>query len=367
MEELNATYGAILIDAEVFIRNGLRLEKGLLRKLYQFKKSPVTFLFPDVIKNEVKNSRAALEKSLNDAGDHLFFEGSDLNDAKQILIDSQEIEGLAESRLANFIAETGALVLDCGKYVSVKDLLCRYFSASPPFAKKGKKKHEFPDAIALMAVEAWAKENDVVVLAVTKDGDWKQYCDCSEKIDYREEIADALAIFNSTNAPYALLLNLEKALVDGEATHFLAGIELQLEYALSDLTPAQEAESSFSWEPEGCYGSFKEFYLVNDNFRIIDQGEDWVVLEAIAVITIEAEGEFSFSVYDSIDKDDVYLGSLIAKTTEEFESEILITVVGNLEGPIEELSIDEVEVVNSIGIIDFGLVEPDFGDPDYDE
>ena len=180
MNEIDEKYGAILVDTSIFIGNGLRLEKGLLGKLTQFKKSPIVYLLPDVIKNEIKShlenkikvSSAALEKALNDAGDHLFFGDSELNDAKETLIHNKEIDGLAESRVDNFIESSGALVLETGNYVSVSEVLSNYFSNKPPFAETGKKKSEFPDAIVLMAVEAWAEEQDISVLAVAKDGDW---------------------------------------------------------------------------------------------------------------------------------------------------------------------------------------------------
>ena len=55
MTEEETEYGAILVDTSIFDRNGLRLEKGLLGKMAQFKKSPIEFLLPDVIKNEVKS------------------------------------------------------------------------------------------------------------------------------------------------------------------------------------------------------------------------------------------------------------------------------------------------------------------------
>lgn len=367
MEELGKEYGAILVDTSIFDGHALKLEKGLLGKLAQFKNSPIEFLLPDVIKNEVKShleskikiSRAALEKALNEAGDHLFFEGSELNDAKKILIDSKEIEGLAESRVENFIESTGSLVLETGNYVSVSELLSKYFSNKPPFAETGKKKNEFPDAIVLMAVEAWAKQNNVTVLAVAKDGDWQKYCEDSERIDYQEDFSLGLEYFNRTNAPYALLANLDNALNCGEAGTFLDAIGAGLESVFDGFTPDQEADSYLYWEPEGSNGWFKNFELVNHEFRIIDKDEDWVVLEALANITVEAEGEFSLSVYDSVDRDNIYMGGITVTATEDFESEILITISGNLDGPIDELTIDEVEVVSPIRSINFGTLEPD--------
>jgi len=48
-------YGAILVDTSIFDAHGLKLEKGLLGKLYQFKDSGIQYLLPDVIKSEVQS------------------------------------------------------------------------------------------------------------------------------------------------------------------------------------------------------------------------------------------------------------------------------------------------------------------------
>lgn len=370
MIDQDKDYGALLVDTSIFDANGLRLEKGLLGKLSQFKRSPTEYLFPDVVKNEVKNhledrirkSRAALEKALNDAGDHLFFEGSELNDAKHRLIEGKEIEGLSESRISQFIDITGALVLETGNFVSVKDVLDQYFSVSPPFAESGKKKNEFPDAIVLLAVEAWANEQDVNVLAVAKDGDWERYCERSARIDFGNDFSKALSHFNQVNAPYALVAALEAAVQAGSADEFKQEISGHLESYFDGFTPDQDAESQFYWEPEGSHGWFKEFEFSSEEFRVVDRDEEWVVLETYVSIKVGAEGEFSLSVYDSIDKDHVPLDSVTVEAEEEFETPILITLYGNLDGPIGELEIEEVEVVEPIGTIHFGTLEPDFGD-----
>jgi hypothetical protein len=367
-------YDALLVDTSIYDANALRLEKGLLGKLAQFRKSPIDLLMPDVIRNEVrahleqkiKAARSALEKSLNDAGDHLFFDGSALNDAKKILIDSKEIEGLADSRLENFVARTGALTLECGHHVSVSSLLNQYFSNSPPFAETGKKKNEFPDAIVLMAVESWATSENKYVLAVAKDGDWAKFCGTSGRVDHVEDLGAALDVFNKETAPYALLANLEYALDTDTAQTFLSGIEDGLTRALDGFTPDQEADSHLYWEPDGSHGWFKEFHLMGNEFRIVDKDEDWIVLEATASITVEAEGDFSLAQYDSVDRDYVPMGSVTATAEEEFESEILITVTGDLNGSLDQLTVDEVEIVSPITSVDFGTIEPDYGPDEFD-
>ena len=364
----NLEYDALLIDTSIFIGNGLRLEKGLLGKLTQFKKSHVKLLMPDVIFGEVKThleqkiraSKSALEKSINDAGDHLFFDGSTLNEAKTLLLENNEIEGLAKTRLDNFIENTGSLLIECGDYLSVSNLLKKYFSNEAPFSESGKKKSEFPDAIVLMAVEEWAEKNSKSVLAIAKDDDWIRFCESSKNIDCIDELSDGLALFNKANARYTFLSKLELALENEVAESFLDNIAVCLESVLDGFTPNQDAESYLFWEPEGSNGWFKSFYLTSNDLRIIEIEEEYVVLECKAAITVEVEGNFSLSAHDSIDHDYVRIGSVTATVEEEFESEILITIVGNLEGPIEELIIEDVEIVSPIDRIHFGSLEPNF-------
>ncbi len=370
----NEEYGAILVDTSIFDAHGLKLEKGLLGKLSQFKDSDIDYLLPDVIKGEVKShlekkvksARASLEKALNDAGEHLFFEGSELNDAKSILIDSNEIEGIAASRVDKFIANSGALVLECGEYVSVSELLQQYFQNEPPFAETGKKKNEFPDAIVLLATEAWAEENSIRVLAVARDGDWKNYCEASDNIDYTEDFADALSRFNKAAPPFAFLSLLIEKLEqeDDDAAGFVEKIHTGVASYFDGFTPDQEADSFHYWEPDGCHGWLNDFELADTNFKIVDHAEDYIVLEVSANITVEVEGEFSLSQYDSIDRDHVYIGGVTATVEEEFTSEILITVCGDLTGSLSDLDVEDIEVVNPITSVDFGTLEPDYREYD---
>jgi hypothetical protein len=59
--------------------------------------------------------------------------------------------------------------------VSIDSLAKAYFSQSPPFGG-GDKKAEFPDAISMMALEAWTKKNSEKLLVVSRDDDVKQFC-----------------------------------------------------------------------------------------------------------------------------------------------------------------------------------------------
>lgn len=372
MTDTKPNYSAILLDTSIFDANGLRLEKGLLSKLKQFAKSPVDFLMPDVIYGEVRAhleqkiraARSTLEKAINDAGDHIFFEGDELTKAKTLLLDSKRIEGLAEARLDAFLNETNAISIECGQFLNVSELLERYFAGMAPFSETGKKKNEFPDAIVLMAVEEWASKNEKFVLAIAQDDDWSRYCESSSKIDCITSLSDGLALFHQATVPYTFLSKLEEMLDAGTASTFVDAVGTQLENELDGFTPDQDAESYFFWEPEGSNGWFKSFGFITNKLEIIDSDDEYIVIKALASISVEAEGEFSLSVHDSIDGDYIAIDSITATAEKEFESEILITLVGDLDGPIEDLSVDAVEIINPIKTIHFGTLEPDFSDPD---
>ena len=80
-----------------------------------------------------------------------------------------------------------------------------------------------------------------------------------------------------------------------------------------------------------------------------------------ASISVEVEGEFSLSHYDSIDRDYVGIGGVTTTTEAQFNTEILVTICGDLNGDLSDLEIEEVEVVNPITSVDFGTLEPDYG------
>jgi hypothetical protein len=119
---------------------------------------------------------------------------------------------------------------------------------------------------------------------------------------------------------------------------------------------------TFYWEPEGADGWFKSFIFTDLEFFVIDTDEDWVVIEARAEITVESEGVFSLAVHDSIDRDYVNLGSVTANAETAFQSQILITILGDLNGDINKLEIDDIEIVDPIGTVDFGTLKIDHGD-----
>ena len=356
-DEDSSKYDALLIDTSIFERLGLRLEQGLLGSLTQFKDSKYIYILPDVIKSEIsshlerhiKTARLSLEKSLREASEHLFFDGSALTEAKEILISDEIIESLATKRLDSFIEKTGALVIHSENHVSLSKILEKYFSNCPPFAETGKKKNEFPDAITLFAVEGWALSNGYQVLAVADDKDWESFCDTSRFLTYEKDLATALAQLNRSDPKmvFDLLVNLNQTLIDNKAPEFIEKIECSLEFELEKYTPYQEADAFHYWEADGCSAKLSSFEFQSYEFRVIVRKPEYVVLEADAIISIKVTGEFSLSGEDPYDGDYVSHGGISKCVEVEFESKVLITISGDLNGDINYLDIHETEILTS--------------------
>ena len=360
-------FDAILIDTSIYERNGLKLDKGLLKALYQLKRSPIDLLLPDVIFNELKhhlekkfNEIHNLSKVISDFKDYALIDQTGL-DTLENLKNSINIKNIVQEKMHTFTVNTGAVAIECGQFVNITEILEKYFSAVPPFAKEGKKKSEFPDAITLNAVEKWAETKSAKVLAIAVDPDWKTYCEQSPHIEYQEDLADVLAELNALNAPYVVLDQIE-SLISTNDSGFNTQIAQYITQELEDFTPDQDAESYLYWEPEWITVYFESFSFRSHECRIIEADENQIIIEADVNILINAEGEFSLSVYDSIDKDYVGLSSVTSDVETDFDSKILLTFEGEVttQQTLDNLELTDIEILNKPRVIHFGVLEPDF-------
>lgn len=358
-------YDAIVIDTSIFIANGLKLEKGALDKMNQFKNSKIKYILPTVIKDELKNKlinkaklvRSSLDKSIKDANDYLFLVGSELDREKINLIEESLIDKIVTERIQKFIDNTGALVLDCGEYASISEVLDRYFKNLPPFKETGNKKNEFPDAIALIAVNKWAEKNAKEVLIVSKDKDWEEFCPEHNFLGYENDLVEALNLFhNEIN----LTDKISKYITDDKLSVFLDKIKSRLSDIINDLSPDINVESSHYWELDYCTNQLLDVSFSNNIVTIADKNEDTITIGFNMNISVDFEGEFSFSYEDLVDKDYVKIGSFTKNKTENFISKVLVTISNydNLEP--SEFIIEDVEIVNRIDAVYFGWIEPSY-------
>jgi hypothetical protein len=94
--------------------------------------------------------------------------------------------------------------------------------------------------LALLSLEAWAAENDTIMLLVSRDEDWKSFADASERLICVNDLATALNWFNSKSRFAA-----ERAvglLRNGEAPNFGTAVETALESFLETFDPGSRLD-----------------------------------------------------------------------------------------------------------------------------
>lgn len=227
--------------------------------------------------------------------------------------------------------------------VNIKDVFDKYFTDKFPFSK-GEKKHEFPDAFALLSVETWCKENNKNCYVFSHDKDllgynseqliivksYEEYLD--KKLQSIEEIA------KRTNR-----LKMAKALVEGKKAELEAEIEKWIEESLQD-------ESTFL-----NYVNYVEIHNIDisdysaeiQELQFTNVNESTVFIEAWVEIyydvSIEIDDE-SQGYYDSEDKEWIFLNT----STEVVEETKNIAVQIKVEVPPagEEFTFVEITDIN---------------------
>ena len=373
-------FGAITLDTSIFDAQGLKLESGLLKQLEQFRYSSTKLVISEIVKEEIlshliektKDAKREIEKSLKQARDYWQVEEHEIEEIKKQVFGNREVLEVVTERFNQFVEATSLEVVEAQDYLIVSDLIQKYFKSEPPFSETGKKKNEFPDAIALISLEAWVTKNKTKVIVVTSDNDWKSFCKSSEQLCASDDFAGALGLFQLQDAD-DICKYLSEKYESGDLENVKEAIFNALEYKIYDydFNIYPEAESPYRYEEEITEIKVNEFQLKllespNIVFRPINFDDDSLTVEARLSVDINVECSFSFSVYDSIDKEDVGIGGNTVNIQADLEVEVLITFVGNLSKIGAEVEVDDVEIEVKTPTIDFGFVKPDWGDG-YDD
>ncbi|HJS10187.1 PIN domain-containing protein [Sphingopyxis sp.] len=369
-------YDAFTIDTNIADEASLNLTGGLLGQLTQFKDGQIEVVLSEIVVREmlkhlvdqVKKTHDTLVSAASRAENVRLVEGAAADGLNAIIEGLGEPKKIASKRLSDYFEAVGAELIPSA-LASVEDLVRGYFGASAPFEAAGAKKNEFPDAIALLSIEAWAKAAGKKVLAVSKDKGWIAFAEKSEWIDVERDFGKALAIVQGHVAEAdervaAFLAALEA----GGLPDLAEETERRLSDAVSDWNFMAEGSSAYSFEADIAELQFGEYALKNIDgeydFAIVRLGSNQVAVRIAASISATALADFSLSIYDSIDKDYVGMGGMSAEREIEFDGAFLLTLTGDLAGPADELGVEGVELVDAVRQVDFGDISPDYTDVD---
>lgn len=366
-------YGAITLDTSIFEQKGLKLESGILKTLEQFHGMPSHLVLSEIIIREVhahlkkkaNEARSQVIKAIRESGASLSVTEENIGIALEAIVPKDDDNEVAEKRIKSFLERTGAEIVPATGRVELDQIIKKYFESEPPFSESGKKKSEFPDAIALMSLESWAKENNTKILVVAKDGDWEKFSEQSEYIDVIEDLAEAISKFQPHSKATDFCKNIASTLTNGEPKRLYEIISQYLTDAVGEIDLYPDASSQFFYEPDYVEVMLNDFEFVTDQdgyalLQPIQGQNETLIVEAKIYVTAQANTTFSLSVRDSIDKDYVPIGDASASTVVEFESEVLLTFEGDFNGDPEDIELTGFELLSYPSEADFGDIEPDW-------
>jgi hypothetical protein len=361
---------AITLDTSVFDGNGNRFEHGLLPRLAQFNATDVSLVLSDVIAGEVcrhvtheaAEARSKVKAALKEVGKAWQVSNGQRDEALELLFGKELPEALALRRFNAFVDAVGAGIIESGRRVDVARMLNDYFSSTPPFGKSALKKNEFPDAIALQALASWAAEQDTVLLAVSRDADWKKFAKTSEHLVVIEDLAQALGYFHQ-NANVACARLVER--VANGQLDLIDTIREVIEGEVDRSVFIPEMESAYNFDADVSESVVKSVALdpiayLAGPFSVVDKpSETELVVEAEVDVEIEVVADITFSVRDSTDGDRVPIGSARSKATKNLTFNVLLTFEGDLAA---DAQLTDAEVwakgKNRNITVDFGEVSP---------
>ncbi|MFH1813892.1 MAG: PIN domain-containing protein [Pseudomonadota bacterium] len=374
MPDFEVDYGALTLDTSVFDNHGIAIEKGLFRQLHQFKDSPVRFILSDIVYREVrkhllektKDARGKVAAAVRAASAQQLANEHDIAKASEMISPTRSADvDIVDKRLTDFFEATDAKLVESSEHVSIAQLLGMYFESQAPFEGAGDKKSEFPDALALLALEAWAEHNSLNVLAVSTDKGWKSFAKNHLRIHVVDSLSDAISLFQPHHAAKDVVAELQTAISSGNESPILDEIARAVANSIDSAEIHADASSVYYFEEDVLYAAYLSHRFVVDDkgtpeVSLIRVDSEGVVVQVSALVKCDVHGTFSLSTWDSIDKEYIGIGSTSSTQTETYQTDILVTLTGKFPAPLASLEIEEIEVLDTVSHVDFGDLEPDW-------
>jgi hypothetical protein len=351
---------AISIDTAIFDGLQGQFDNAVLKRLDQFRANDVRVVFSEIVVREIKRhvalaakeTQRALKSALRQHVNRWKLPSP--NDAGDPLAIKADTDDLASAQFNRFLETVnGEIAPAMGNPELTAEVLNRYFSAVPPFGDSGKRKHEFPDAFALLSLEALAREEGKLMLCVSPDKGWQDFASQSEHLVCVKKLQDALSYFN--DAYQALAEEVVSTWRESEGGDFIDEVDRAFEYRLDDLNfdATADADVDFETEPTEAALQFVNQQTIGPPTAIAaDAGTITFTVSVEALVQFSAL--FYFFVIDGIDKDQVSLGSEDATVEKTIHFDLTVTADRQLD---DEPIFYEVEVANRPFNVDFGYVE----------
>ncbi|CAN7401531.1 PIN domain-containing protein [Rhizobium sp. LjRoot254] len=364
----DGSISAVTVDTAIFDQYGCKLNHPVLARLDQVKKGGVRLVLSNVVLNEVTKhiaeGAADTARTLRSAlkqHERRWQLGKNLDDAIEEFQLAVDPVVLASEQIIAYVEAVGAeLIPGEGNGDLAAEVLRRYFIADPPFEKSEKKKHEFPDAFALLSLEQSAKERQTTFLCVSPDRGWAAFAEKSDHLVVFPKLDVVLSWFNDPGRHVAdrvigIWKNRQPANLTQEISaafeNFLDGLRFDVR---------GHGPLDYEAEPIGAVLQYIDLDQIGQPSVLLeDEDEVDFVVSVVAVVGFEAQ--FDFYVYDSSDDENVNVGTEIQYAEDALLFEVNLVVSRKVDG--EQLEVLFASISSPRIIVDFGYVDP-FKDED---
>jgi hypothetical protein len=357
----------ITVDTSIFDEKGRTLTKGMFSQLRQFGRHPATLVISDVVLKEMnkhlfeqlRSAKAKFSPDLVTAWESLGLDKSDVQKLLSKIKEGPSVEEIAKEQFEDFLNESATEILQAKDYVPIDDLLEMYFQRKPPFEESNVKKSEFPDAIALQTLEAWAGKHGRNLLVVSKDKDWKSFCSKSKSLHLVSDLATALELLQTPDEVVkSMLRRVFEELQDPEQhlhatmTEFVSDIDWSEHITL-------EADSQFHYEQEEIIVeevSKIVFPSLPEEIKLTELNDGEIRVTFTAQADIRFIAHFSFRKWDSIDREYLSMGSGNFELSASLEFDIIL-ILPIANGAFNDISMDaDIDGIS----LELGEIEPDW-------
>lgn len=360
------------LDTDVIQAAGYNFGKGALNQLPKQLPAAMRLQLAPIVLHEVVGHRMAsvgeaAEKftaSVNKLGrlTGLDFSPASTNFAQLNVLAASKDK--FENEVREYVAECGGQILHL-KDVDPTSLFDKYFGGKPPFGAKAIKKHEFPDAAALLLLEKYATDSGNKGILASKDGGWKSFAEQSAHLYCVSSLEELAALFKASGAHAQAVKDKIAAAVHDEDS----AVREQLTESLvshvsnSDWSADELFSASQRIEAEVYDAQLDSYTIAQDSLNVWQVDEEpttWVV-ELTANVQVTVEVSVRFYVWDSIDREEVSVGGQTYSFTQQIDVDAFLSCSNvQVDGDPEDWDID-IEIGTSRYGVEAGEVELDFG------
>jgi hypothetical protein len=214
-------------------------------------------------------------------------------------------------------------------------------------------------------VKEYAKAKGKLVICVAQDKAWKDFAAKSDHLVTVFPLTEALGIYSEAFKDADLADKIVELWLDGKEPKFEEAVRDAIIERLTYVDYDVEANCSVEFEAEPMDAQLKEILMGTLTNPVVLTADDDTVTFSIEVnIKADFEALFNFSIWDSVDRESVGMGSEYVRTTADVP--VHLTIVADRD-VTDGVAFSEIEVSQKTFTVDFGYVDAfPAEDPDYD-